>query len=67
MWTYNERSYFSSCDRSCVGLAETLGLFIDYLSLPLITAFKDTTFSLVTTLEFPYPITVFCYSAIYEV
>jgi hypothetical protein len=67
MWSYNERSYFSSCDKSFVGLAETVGLFIDYLSVPLIIAFRDTTFALVTTLEYPYPITVFCYSAIYEV
>jgi len=50
-----------------VGLADTIILFINYLNVPLIKAFKETSFALVTSLEFPYPITVFCYSALYEV
>ena len=67
MWTYNQDSYFSSCNSSCVGLADTVILFINYLNFPLVMVFKETTFSAVTTLEFPYPISIFCYSAIFEV
>lgn len=67
LWTYNQDSYFSSCNSSCLGLAETIILFINYLNFPLVMVFKETTFAGVTTLEYPYPISIFCYSAIFEV
>lgn len=67
IWAYDPNSFFSSCNNSVVGLiANTVNsiLFIEQLSLGNI---QDTSFALVTTLEFPYPITVFCYSASFEV
>jgi hypothetical protein len=50
-----------------MGLADTVILFLNYLNFPLVMVFKETTFSAVTTLEFPYPISIFCYSAIFEI
>ena len=50
-----------------MGLADTVILFLNYLNCPLVMVFKETTFSAVTTLEFPYPISIFCYSAIFEI
>lgn len=35
--------------------------------MPFGTVVKEVTFSLVSFLEYPYPISLFCYSAIFEV
>jgi hypothetical protein len=67
MWSYNSNSYFSSCNNSAVGLITTIQDFIDFTKVKFPTAFKDESFALVSTLEYPYPISVFCYSAIFEV
>ena len=67
MWTFHPKSYFSSCNNSAVGLIDAIKLFIDYIQLPFLSAVKETSFTLVSTFEYPYPITVFCYSAIFEV
>jgi hypothetical protein len=67
MWTYNSDSYFANCNKNWIDLINLIKEFIGYLQMPLGTVIKEETFSLVTTLEYPYPISVFCYSAIFEV
>jgi hypothetical protein len=37
------------------------------MNIPFFTAVKETTFAVITVLEFPYPISVFCYSATFQV
>jgi hypothetical protein len=48
-------------------LKDTIFLFIAYLDVPFIIGFKEQTFTFVTIFEYPYPITVFCYQAVFEV
>ena len=40
---------------------------IEYFQLPFGQVIKEETFAIVTNLEYPYPISVYCYSAIFEV
>jgi hypothetical protein len=40
---------------------------IAYIENGILLDIKDTTFTIVKTLEYPYPISVFCYSAVFEV
>jgi len=67
LWSYNSNSYFVTCSNSWSSLAATIKLFISYLNVPFPTAFQEESFALVSVLEYPYPISVFCYSAVFEV
>ena len=67
MWSYNSNSYFSTCNDNVNGVIGTVEAFINYLNVPFPTAFQEESFALVSVLEYPYPISVFCYSAIFEV
>lgn len=67
LWSYNANSYFVTCSNSWSSLTATIKLFVSYLNVPFPTAFQEESFALVSVLEYPYPISVFCYSAVFEV
>ena len=67
IWAYDPKSYFGTCNGSIRGLVDTVLLFIAYTAIPFLSAPKETTFAAITSLEYPYPISAFCYSAVFEV
>jgi hypothetical protein len=70
IWAYETDSYFGTCNTSIIGLKDTVKLFILYTSTPFyesVAGIQEISFAGISTLEYPYPISSFCYSAIFEV
>ena len=67
LWAYESDSYFGSCNKSVLEMSNKVSIFEQFLAIPFSTSVKDTSFAFVTILEYPYPISTFCYSATFEV
>ncbi|CDW72742.1 UNKNOWN [Stylonychia lemnae] len=69
MWSYNQNSFFTSCNKNLQGMTNQTILFSNYAALvgSNRSDFKELSFSFVTIFEYIYPISSFCVSASNEV